>query len=81
MGDIDRQAADIDAFRRDAAVRIPSDVDYDQIAGLTTSTGPAEGRPAGDAGPGRPPAGKHTGGAIAVLEFIRSLEKKSGAAA
>ena len=81
-GYIDRQAADIDAFRRDAAVRIPSDVDYDQIAGLTTEMRDrlkaARPETLGQVArlPGSTPAAQ-----IAVLKFIRSLEKKSGAAA
>jgi tRNA uridine 5-carboxymethylaminomethyl modification enzyme len=35
-GYLDRQSADIQAFRRDEALSLPSDLDYDQIHGLST---------------------------------------------
>ena len=35
-GYIERQEADVRAFRRDAALAIPDDMDYDEISGLST---------------------------------------------
>ena len=32
---LDRQAADIDAYRRDESLRLPHDLDYDTVAGLS----------------------------------------------
>ncbi len=34
-GYLDRQAADVEAFRRDEALRLPADLDYDAIGGLS----------------------------------------------
>src|SRR5262249_27043471 len=33
---VDRQTADIEAFRKDEAVRIPADLDYAAVSGLST---------------------------------------------
>ena len=35
-GYVDRQEADIRAFRKDEALRIPVDLDYSQVGGLST---------------------------------------------
>ncbi len=82
QGYIDRQAADIAAFRRDASIKIPDDIDYGRIAGLTTEIRDrlTEARPEtlGQIArlPGTTPAAQ-----VAVLKYVRSLEKESGAAA
>jgi tRNA uridine 5-carboxymethylaminomethyl modification enzyme len=34
-GYLDRQAADVEAFRRDEALRLPADLDYAAIGGLS----------------------------------------------
>ncbi len=48
VGYLDRQEADIRAFRRDEALRLPPDLDYGAIAGLSTEirTKLAQSRPA-----------------------------------
>jgi tRNA uridine 5-carboxymethylaminomethyl modification enzyme len=34
-GYLNRQQADIDAYRRDEALELPKDIDYDQVAGFS----------------------------------------------
>ena len=51
---LDRQAADIAAFRRDEALALPADLDYAQLSGLSTEIRTRPRRhPAADDGPGR----------------------------
>ncbi len=54
-GYLDRQAADAAAFRRDEDLRLPAELDYAAIGGLSNGGAPeAERRQAPDPGPGRP---------------------------
>ena len=43
-GYLDRQAADVEAFRRDEALRLPADLDYSAIGGLSNEVRSKLGR-------------------------------------
>ena len=61
---LERQEADIVAFRRDEGLSLPADLDYSQITGLSTEARQklASGRTR-DAGTGCPAGGHYPGGA------------------
>jgi tRNA uridine 5-carboxymethylaminomethyl modification enzyme len=78
-GYIQRQEADILAFRRDEAVRLPHDLDYSQVGGLSNEAREklVEARP-DTLGQAARIEGMTPGALTAVLAHLKRLSKKAG---
>lgn len=80
QGYLAREQADVEAYRRDEALHLPHDLDYEQVAGISTEERQklARARPTTLGGANRIP-GMTPAGVVALLRHVRRGVRKTAA--